>query len=426
MSEKKIIIDNAELIKKYLSKVLVVGTSSDNILSIGDLKSKKIFIHFDETNFTHFYKFIYNLINKDLKENGKNYTLEFLNCEFTLPFRLNSGLRKSYFPNLSFKFSSCVFQNFIFRDSVLGGKIEFNLSMFKNEIYLRDAIFKESAKFFSCTFKNKLYLENVTFEKLADFFNSTFIGAVNFYKTDFLGNVVFSAATFQKNILFTYSTIDGALILRDTKIKEGIDLSLAIINGKVNAFNIEIINKNFKVDNTKKLEETLYYEELVREKNVIPIKNKRETYKILKRELLNDGSVIDSLKYESLEKYVHLTERKTSFQSKLILSFNLVSNNFKKSIGLAFLFTAFISLFFYGLSIISTNKWMIDWSFSEFYFDESIFFEFLNPIHKPDYLIKHGYEIDDLNLYYYLADFFGRISVGFGYYQFIQAFRKFK
>lgn len=50
------------------------------------------------------------------------------------------------------------------------------------------------------------------------------------------------------------------------------------------------------------------------------------------------------------------------------------------------------------------------------------FWQFLIPTHKFDYL---GVKQTDSPLFY-VFDFFGRIAVGYGIYQFIQAFRKFK
>jgi hypothetical protein len=53
--------------------------------------------------------------------------------------------------------------------------------------------------------------------------------------------------------------------------------------------------------------------------------------------------------------------------------------------------------------------------------DLKYFLEFLNPTHKFDYIQEDG-----LTTRFYLFDFIGRIFVGYGIYQFIQAFRKYK
>jgi hypothetical protein len=50
------------------------------------------------------------------------------------------------------------------------------------------------------------------------------------------------------------------------------------------------------------------------------------------------------------------------------------------------------------------------------------FINFLNPAHSINY-------IDELNPFYgipYVFDFLGRIAVGYGIYQTVQAFRKFR
>jgi uncharacterized protein YjbI with pentapeptide repeats len=440
MTEKKIIIDDFELIEKYLSKVLVVGTNSNIILSVGDMQSNynnKIFIGLDETNFSHFYKYLYNFIKKDLKENGKNFTLEFLNCEFTLPFLLNNGLRSSYFQNLSFKFSSCVFQNFIFSDAVLGGKIEFNLSEFKSDIYFRNSIFKETVKFYTCTFFNKLYLENITFEKLADFFDSTFTKSVNFYKTDFKGNVVFSASTFKENVLFIYSTIDQSLILRDTKIEKGLDLSLAIINGKISTHGINIVDEKFEADDSPNLSAEDYEKKL--QDNIIPIRNKRETYRIIKFSFEQISSYIDALRFESLEKITYQKELKSRNikwynSDMLIFIFNNYSTRHKQSWGRGALITLRFSFFFYLLAIITSFKFHICleaecvnnfWPTLSNHFIGIIYF--LNPVHDPNYLFDlFGLNKSGTFFLFYFFDYLGRIFVGYGIYQTVQAFRKFK
>ena len=90
----------------------------------------------------------------------------------------------------------------------------------------------------------------------------------------------------------------------------------------------------------------------------------------------------------------------------------------------AFLFTILIGLLFFNLSLISTDLFAfsfnpIEWEIAE---GAKYFVQFLIPTHKFDYL---GNKVDT-GTAFYILDFVGRLLVGYGIYQFIQAFRKYK
>ncbi|KAA1245838.1 pentapeptide repeat-containing protein [Aquimarina sp. RZ0] len=283
----------------------------------------------------------------------------------------------------------------------------------------------------SCKIENTNF-RNTTFYGLVDFYNSTFIKPVNFYKTDFLNIVVFSATNFTSNVLFTYSLLGNKTIFRGTKFDHGLDLSLAIIKGDLLIFNISLDDRKYKSLN-KKLSET-EYEKSVSIENTIPILNKRETYRIIKRLHENNNNIVASIPFKVNEKKTLFKESWTklwrfekvsiSFSNIWVLGWNAISNKFGSSYIIGALFTIVIGFVFFYLSIIQSSLFeysnSVDWeSFTKGF---KYYIQFLIPTHKFNYLGENV----NLNWLFYMWDFTGRLFVGYGIYQTIQAFRKYR
>lgn len=113
-----------------------------------------------------------------------------------------------------------------------------------------------------------------------------------------------------------------------------------------------------------------------------------------------------------------------AFFEKINLFLNWSSNNHGQSYIRAFLFIIAVGWLFFYCSILVTEKFYFttdisNWAFSNGF---KLFIEFLNPIHKFDYI-----ENTELSsAWFYFFDFLGKTFVGYGIYQFIQAFRKYK
>ncbi|ALM47822.1 hypothetical protein AMR72_02245 [Flavobacterium psychrophilum] len=349
----------------------------------------------------------------------KNYNFKINNCVFTKEVNINFDHKDITFENCNFD------ENIIFND--YDGILTFANCNFKEgyEVNAQDTIFKGKIRFRTCHFKGNVNFRNTTFNELADFWRCTFYNKTIFYKTDFKNIVVFSAVIFKENVLFTYSLIDKLLLLRGAKMQKGLDLSLAIITGKLGLFDFNLNDYKTTITSTEE-----QYETFVSETANIPVKNKRETFRILKDNLESQKNLAESLKFKAIEKDIlshelkHETFSASIFLDRANLFFNWLSNNHGNSYGRAFLFILGFGLFFFYFSLISLDLFSFTLDYKEWAFNESFryYMEFLNPIHKFDYL---GEDIT-LSKRFYVLDFLGKTFVGYGIYQFIQAFRKYK
>ncbi|MDR6373029.1 uncharacterized protein YjbI with pentapeptide repeats [Chryseobacterium bernardetii] len=348
-----------------------------------------------------------NIINEDSKdytEEGSS-TYEFSDCEFDNEKIIIGNTKRNIIFSGEGKFTKLL----SFRNSKLMGKIRFR----------------------KCNF-NKVDFHNTKFNDLADFWSCTFNEKTIFYKTDFLGNVVFSSATFKENVLFTYTLIDKLIIFRGTVFEKGLDLSTAIITGTISYFDVSLKDFESEKENGK-----VEYESFISVNAIIPLKNKRETYRILKNNYEKLSNNSESLEMKELEMKTLLEEVKGRFMSKIslgnfseyiLLLLNRLSNNYGNSYLYGIIFTAVVALVFFYLSVINTNMFFFDSKLciekEAFIEGSKYFWQFILPIHRFDYL-GNGCGLE----YYagfYLFDFLGRIFVGYGMYQTIQAFRKHK
>ncbi len=341
------------------------------------------------------------------------------NCEFERTIRPES--RKN-----SLTFDSCTIRDLNFEDVVFGddsgknGKVRFH-----------------SCNLFDTNFRN------TQFNGLVDFWNTTFHKPVIFYKTDFYKTAVFSSAMFRENTLFTYSSITDKAIFRGTKFEKGLDLSTAIISGELNLFDLRL--KYFRHSKPKNDKD---YESDIFEKGNIPLKNKQETYRMLKKQYESQSNNVKALDFKFLErsaqskatineikrskyreesKRVFLYRKLKALCNQAIHFLNIISNGYGKSYFLGICFTMLVGCIFFSLSMLGTSKYVFDlFSGEVFIIDNNLsqFLNFLNPTHKFDYLGKNfNYELFGD---FYFWDFTGRIFISYGIYQTIQAFRKYK
>lgn len=363
---------------------------------------------------------------EELDRQEKQYkihnTFYFNNKIFDFEFDLGFGDRRFLFQNCDFLKKTNVRTYGVTTEELI-----FEDCNFFDELNLEKCKFQKNVKFWGSTFYN-VNFHNTTFNGLADFWSCTFNRNVIFYKTDFIGTTVFSAATFIKSVLFTYTSISKVVIFRGTKFENGLDLSQAIISGDISLHDITI--ENFKaVDNTV---DNKKYEKYITKTGEIPYSNKRETFRIIKQAYSKNGNEIDSIEYRKREHFTLFSEtwrdlanfRKisSSIQNIFILFLNLVSNYFGVSWITGFIFITVVGSLFFLLSIteipeyhFTTNP--LNWDFEYFKY----FLEFLNPTHKFEYIQE-----ENLTTKFYVFDFLGRIFVGYGIYQFVQAFRKYK
>lgn len=412
MSDQRILIENDRELISHIKPILE---------SKGSLLIEKIQFENLEINYKislPFSTIVGHSLTHILHKNINDYIIEFSNCIFNTPFNLSSKKTNFLFSNKT-----------IFKEDVRLYSSESNLTFencfFKKRTTLKNSIFKGKIRFRVCEFIDETDFNNTTFHELADFWKSTFYKKVIFYKTDFNETAVFSVVTFHENVLFTYSLIDKLLLLRGTKCINGFDISLAIISGKLGVFDFKLTN--YEVFE-KELNEVIY-EEYVSEKGVIPIKNKRETFRILKQNHESQNNVVESLPFKRMEKETLTKELSYksgffNFIDKIILKLNSCSNNYGTSITHSFGFILIMGWLFFYLSLIATDSFEYSCDISEWEFTRGLgyFIQFLMPTHKFNYMGDGVL----LTTSFYFFDFIGRTFVGYGIYQFIQAFRKFR
>lgn len=311
--------------------------------------------------------------------------------------------------NLTFK--NCRINNIDFSETVFGSA---NSDLGKLRI--------KSSNVYETNFKN------AKFYALVDFYYTTFHKNVIFYKTDFLNIVVLSATNFKRNILFTYTLLSDKVIMRSTVFHQGFDFSLSIIKGQLSIFDL-----NHDVDSyisKRGLKEEKEYEYAVSYSGEIPVQNKLETYRLLKLEFEKQQNIPEYLNFKLYEKDIYkkiLNAKKLSWGNafdQITLWLNRISNKFGTSYVRALFFVVIVGWIFFYMSLISTTTYRFSFNILKWDFQDEfgMFIQFLIPTHKFNYL---GEEVGRTSLFY-LFDFLGRLFVGYGVYQFIQAFRKFK
>lgn len=315
----------------------------------------------------------------------------------------------------------------------------------KNEIWFSDGCeFIEQIDLEEVTFNDKfkihdseidvVKLDNAKFHSLADFWCCKFTKKITFYKTDFNTTVVFSAATFDENVLFTYTLFGGKAIFARTTFLKGFDFSQSIISGDLQFFNLKLSAKNYIAEYLDN--DDLEYQNAIDTLHKIPYVNKKETFRILKHSFEKSGnytSAIDCKFYEYQTFFELLNEIKKdgtynlkNFGNRWILRLNKWSNGYGTNYLMGARFTVFFAALFVSLTLITTSAFKSQWCMCPL--DRSLlpeameyFVTFLNPVHRLTYL-------EDLepSALTYLFDFLGRIVVGYGIYQTVQAFRKYK
>ena len=347
--------------------------------------------------------------------------LKFTKCNFNFDIIISEVLNEV-------KFEDCIFNGKVNFISSFDLNATFRRVTFKKNTTFANSRFNAKARFNEVNFQDTVHFDNTRFADLADFWASTFDKAVIFYKTDFIGITVFSRTTFKKNVLFTYTLIDKVVIFRGTRFESGLDLSLCILNGNFNIF--DIILTDFET--IAVIDDEDCYEDSVSESGIIPEKNKRETFKLLKTQLQSQGNKIESLKYSNLETityykqlhraFWHQKKYYETFNDYIIHWLNSISNKNEKSWVRGIFFTLIIAGIFFYSAVLSTDRYYFSFdllNLTDFYDCLKLYFEFLTPNHKVAFL--DNFDSTPLT---YLIDFAGRAFTTYGIYQTIQAFRK--
>ena len=239
-----------------------------------------------------------------------------------------------------------------------------------------------------------------------------------------MGTAVFTESHFKDSILFTYTKISEFLLFTRTVFEKGVDLSLALITGNVIYFDSKINSyPDYKIDSHLNHHQ---YIVAVEENGKIPISNKLETYRILKKHAKNSNNQFLAIRFakEETETYSKILELKSkNIDSKGIFLLNRISNNHTTSWTLGILFTVTVGIIFFYLAMISSSSYSAEFSilnWSDFKEMINKYLIFLLPTHKFDDLYPNN-----SNPLVLIFDILGIIFIGYGIYQTIQAFRKY-
>ena len=393
--EKDLIINEHREFLEHVSIGRNTGNNKKNICHVSHPSSNIIFDYELGHDFLLFLK------------NEKVEVINFSLCSFNYPLAINEKFAHFINSNIEELTELNHFK-----------KVEFifGLCEFKLGINLNNFSYNQKIRFWKCKF-HRLHVYNATFNKLFELVESEVYSNAFFNKVEFNANCVFTKTRFHKNCIFTYSTfqkqgIFSRAIFRDkNNLPTGLDLSQSIVNGQLTFFETDLGNYEAKRIDSNSTE----YDDAISDGLKIPIQNKRETFRIIKHQLLQQNNVIEAEKYGKLEKQTLWYETYKDFKikntSNLVLLFlNKISNNYKTSWLYALIFTLSVAFIFHSiLSILKANK------FNEY----EIFFKLLNPTDFSFYSDAHSWEI-------YAVYFLAKISIGFGIYQLIQAFRKYR
>ena len=360
-----------------------VDSNGKKIISIGDFEKEScldFMINFED------------LYNERLKNIDKinDCEIEFINIIFK-GFSLNN---KNYF-SYSLKFGKCIFPS---------------------HIHFGEKVYEEKIGFYNCDIKS-LSSDNSTFNKLFEIYNCEIKGDFNFRKVDFKDNVVFTRSKFRSKFIIYYTTfyklaIFSRAIFKNNKGYLPFDISQCIIKQDLIFFGTDVGNYKATFVNFN----SQYYDKAMESGNYVPQQNKRETFRIIKQQLVQQDNLIEAEKYAKLEKLSYWeelckTRNYRKFSSFISLFLNRVSNNYKTSFLVAFLFI-----------IIVSNICHLILQISDVYeYTAKNYIKLLNPTDLDFYNRK---EATSGKLY--LAYFLSKVFIGYGIYQFIQAFRKFR
>ena len=402
-------------------------------------------------------------------------------------YQINNNINNEYKENndikrkseVNFKKSNFI-GNIYFSEAFFETDVDFSGSQF-NTISFGNAIFDRNVRFHKTTFNNNIDFFNTSFNNLVEFYRAHFYKPIQFHFTDFLDRAIFSNTIFYREAQFLYNKVENNSYINfeSAIFKRGLDISRSNFNCNLNFWNttIEEDGEDYIFKNI----DDIKYKNDFEAHNEVPsiYKQLRETYRIIKDNSYKQNNKIEALEFSKREMLVYERELKSvsskSNNDKLLLLANKVSNNFGTNWLRGILFTASTGIITYLLMLcclpfIHNTYIIISFTFiiiiisafsflnknidsflpililiilsllltiilfkSPFLYKENIcikdyiipdFIKILNVIDlKP--FEKEENSIFNLSGLSYLFLFIGRIFIGYGYYQTIQAFRKF-
>ena len=379
---------------------------------------------------------------------------------------------------------NCVFENeTTIQNCTFNG--EFNGVKFHGKTSFEGTTFEKKVRFHHCIFHERVYFDNAKFKNLIDFFDSTFEKEQQFYKVDFEDVGVFSNTHFKGETQFLYCTTTSKTYLNfeSATFEKCLDLSRSNFNNNINFWNITI-NGDDKISEYKHYKNSFG----IHKNPPSSYRLIRESYRKIKKSFSDNGDKIGEVEYNSREQNIYKKELKeitTKSTTKLFkylfyfLSYELIfilllcifinypflsfiisglypfiyffiifcknfiifcknindlsmlylnkwSNNYGRSWIRGIFFTLLIGMIVFGALSSNTN---LIFKFEKVGVENFIhdFIKIINILDlKPfDDENENSLFSESKDWVFYLILFIGRIFIGYGYYQTIQAFRKY-
>lgn len=260
---------------------------------------------------------------------------------------------------------------------------------FKGKVFCTGTCFGKRASFNGCNFDNEVIFIRCNENSVAGSCN---FAASNFSKNSYFNLSFFSSATFAN------CTFDGVASFKDTSFND-VDFERCFFGRGADFANTQYKNGD------------------------------RETFRLIKNEILKINNKFESLYYHAKE--LREYEKDLSYRKrpseKLMLLLNRISTNHGLSWARGLLFTITISVIFFSLYLLclNTRPFNFGWVSINSFFNAcnitfQYFIRFITITHDFDFM--KDYSPNGIN---FLIDFTSKIFIGYGIYQTIQAFRKY-
>lgn len=366
-----------------------------------------------------------------------------------------------------------------FSNAEFNHKVSFKGTKFKKQAEFGGCIFNQYVDFSECvfeddywpsSFENSVNFSHTRFEKHTTFWGLNFSGSAHFCYSNFKKGVDFEESVFNGELNFFESIISGDANFKHVECKKKVnawdltclgDISFEWANfrEKVNFSEMKVENGAANFHGTNFGGNAYFYTGIfhsidliksVIEKGVYFLDAKienanRETWRIIKNEFLKQNNRIESLKYHALEMRQYEIElfgkgKLSKFKvirffheffdlfkgknrsDKTILFLNRISNDNNKNPFVGIKFTVLATIISYLLFLFTLKlENNLEYEFGLKYLGNNIkhLLEMLNITNFN--FQPFGYEYN----WAHIVLFIGRIFIGYGIYQTIQAFRKF-
>lgn len=342
--------------------------------------------------------------------------IKFNMCIFKYDVEFNGILFKK-----KISFISCSFiGKFNFSENQLVGALRLLGTTFNNEVSFNASKFN-NISFFSTVDDRTIFLSKVSFSNAeindARFWNIKFEGDVYFVNTKFNCPVYLNNALFRESLVFAEQATFGKIEIKESIFLDGAEINKLIIANVIfehyvslndaNIHHVEINNSIF----------AKYYLSLSGAK-IHEVKNEH-TARTLKNEAIKAANtpMIIQMKAKELDFYYCSLEWRKNLFEKLPLWLMKYSNKYGEDWFRALVFILCCWVFFFSLFVISRDGLGTTFIWSDIsYLKEAI--NFL-------WLLNSSKDIESIRTIWQVVFFLlGKISIAYGIYQLIAAFRK--